>query len=353
MNKENSPRVRRLVRCAVGNETYCIDGEWLDSIQVIENLYPSRSDDGSVGWIRRFDEKVKVFRLADQIYGPGRGIARNGVIMVLRRGEKLWALLVDKVTAAGEVSADRIFPLPSLVGDAEHGKFPFVVVDDAGVTLHLAPERVVPSEIAGGVSKEWHQPPPTTGISASRVRRSIPLYRQTTGAGSESDSTEISKVGRQILTFSLQHQTPMQQPVRFALSAGQTLEIVSGLPMIQVPHSPSFLVGLAKWQSFPIPVVDLAAWLGMTPAPFKEGCRFLLCRGTVGRNSRDAGLIAIPAVDELRKVDLPIEYKPWQQGVKWNASLALGIYRAERSMMVVPDLDAILSFQAATNSYKM
>src|SRR5262249_51345717 len=152
-----------------------------------------------------------------------------------------------------------------------------------------APERVVPSEIAGGtVSKEWHQPPPTTSISASRVRRSIPLYRQTTGAA-ESDSAEQSKVGRQILTFSLQHETPLAQPLRFALSAGQTLEIVSGLPMIQVPHSPSFLVGLAKWQSFPIPVVDLAAWLGMTPAPFKEGCRFLLCRGTVGRNNRDAG----------------------------------------------------------------
>ncbi|MBI4902067.1 MAG: hypothetical protein HY820_00425 [Acidobacteria bacterium] len=79
-------------------------------------------------------------------------------------------------------------------------------------------------------------------------------------------------------------------------------------------------------------------------APKNPACA--RCRGTIGRHSRDAGLLAVPAVDDFRKLDLPIAYEPWPTAVPWNSSLALGIYRAERSMLVVPDLDAILSFQS-------
>ncbi|MBL8217471.1 MAG: hypothetical protein JNK87_42510, partial [Bryobacterales bacterium] len=68
---------KRLVRCSIGNESFCLDNEWLDSMQVVENLYPSRSSDGSVGWIRRFDEKVPVFRLSDQLYGSSRTPSRS------------------------------------------------------------------------------------------------------------------------------------------------------------------------------------------------------------------------------------------------------------------------------------
>src|SRR5262249_14383148 len=142
-------------------------------------------------------------------------------------------------------------------------------------------------------------------------------------------------------------------PVRFAISAGQALEIRSGLPMIHVPNSPPFVVGLASWRNLPVPVVDLAKWLGLNPAPDTPGSRVLICRGTIGRHSRDAGLLAVPAVDDFRKLDLPIAYEPWPTAVEWNSSLALGIYRAEKAMLVVPDLDAILSFQAQVPRWEM
>lgn len=160
MSTSPGPGTRRLVRCVVGNETYCIDNDWLDSIQVVENLYPSRSADGSIGWIRRFDEKVPVFRLADQISSAhSRGASRQGVIMVLRKGEKLWALLVDKVTAASEVELDRMCPLPAVAGDTVRGHFPGVVVEEEGIMLYLAPDRVVPPRFPGSGVRPLMPPP--------------------------------------------------------------------------------------------------------------------------------------------------------------------------------------------------
>lgn len=346
-----SVATRRLVRCTVGDDEYCLDSEWLDSIQVIENLYPSRGENGSIGWIRRFDEKVPVFRLADQIHGPSRAASRQGVIIVLRRADRLWALLVDKVAAATEVPSDRVFPLPSILGHSGESFFSSVVVDDSGITLQLSAEKVALNTINQPMAASTPRYAPAQALPISRVRTNIAF--QTARPVPAAPLSFEERASHQIISFSLIHTEPLAQPMRFAVTAGQALEIASGLPMIQVPMSPGFVVGLAKWRSMPVPVVDLAAWLGVSSAPFTPGCRLLMCRGTIGRNSRDSGLLAIPAVDDLRKLDLPFEYKPWPEAVKWNSALALGIYRAERSMLVIPDLDAILSFQSEGSAYRM
>lgn len=343
----------RLVRCSVGSETFFIDSDWLDSIQVIENLYPSRSADGSIGWIRRFDEKVPVFRLSDQIYGNKAVASRQGVIMVLRRNEKLWAMVVDKVAAAGDISSERIYPLPGIAGQDAGGIFSSAIVDEEGIVLHLSPERLVPGQVSGTEGRKAGVAT-ASPITFSRVRASIARAENAPPPErSHSYSTPEQKDGLQLITFSLVHGEALAQPMRFAVTASQALEIASGLPITQVPHAPAFLTGLAKWRSMPVPVVDLGAWLGLPPAPYVAGARLLICRGTTGRSQRDAGLLAVAAVDDIRKLDLPIDYKPWPERVNWNASLALGIYRTERTMLVVPDLDAILSFQNTASGYSM
>ncbi len=336
---------KRLVRCSIGNESFCLDSEWLDSMQVVENLYPSRSSDGSVGWIRRFDEKVPVFRLSDQLYGSSRTPSRSGVIMVLRRNDRLWALLVDKVSAAAEVPPDRFHPLPAVAGDADNGQFPAVVVSDDGLSLYIAPERLVPPAISGVPA-----PPPRVPTLQSLVRaraaapRPIPARR-----GEKPPETGSSG---QIITFALESAAVTDPPIRFGISAGQAIEILNGLPVIPVPNAPSFVAGLALWRAQPIPVVDLGGWMGTGGVPYKSGCRLLVCRGTQAING-SLPLMAISAVDQFRKLNLPIEYKSWPHRPSWNTALALGIYQAERSMLIFPDLDAIASFQAPPPSYRM
>jgi len=339
---------QRLVRCTVGGETFFLDSDWLDSIQVIENLYPSRSADGSIGWIRRFDEKVPVFRLSDQIYGNKAAASRQGVIMVLRRNDKLWAMVVDKVAAAGDISAERIYPLPGIAGSDAGGIFSSVIVDEEGIVLHISPERLVPGKVSGTSASKPASAAPTPVFS--RVRTSI---AQAVNVPAYSESATGQREGMQLITFTLLHEAALDQSMRFAVTASQALEIASGLPITMVPHAPAFLTGLTKWRSMPVPVIDLAVWLGLPAAPYQPGARLLICRGTTGRSQRDAGLLAVAAVDDIRKLDLPIEYKPWPRKVNWNASLALGIYRTERAMMVIPDLDAILSFQSASPAYAM
>ncbi|MBL8215246.1 MAG: chemotaxis protein CheW, partial [Bryobacterales bacterium] len=316
------------------------------SMQVVENLYPSRSSDGSVGWIRRFDEKVPVFRLSDQLYGSSRTPSRSGVIMVLRRNERLWALLVDKVTASAEVPADRFYRLPAVAGDADNGQFPAVVVEDEGLSLYIAPERLVPAAISG-----VQAPPPRVPTLQSLVRARASAPRPSS-ARRNAETPPSTGAARQIITFSLETDASADPPVRFGISAGQAIEILNGLPVIPVPNAPSFVAGLALWRSQPVPVVDLGGWMGTGSVPYKAGCRLLICRGTQAMNGA-LPLLAIPAVDQFRKLDLPIEYKSWPHRPSWNTALALGIYQAERSMLIFPDLDAIASFQAPPPGYRM
>lgn len=339
---------RRLIHCTAGSYSYCLDHDWVESVHGIESLYPGRGADGSVGWIRRAEQKVPVYRLTDRVEGLAHGRVNQGSILVLRRDGRQWGLLVDKVGASTEVPYERIFPLPAITGNG-NGQFPWVVVEDQKLNLYISPDRIVPADIAGADPQyvPTAAPPPQ-----SNVRANI-QWRVSKQGAVDGDR----KSNPQLITFMLQQRFATQ--VRFALSAQQTLEIISNPPMIPVPQAPLFVKGLINWRSLPVPVIDLAAWLGMrvtrneTTPRHETGPRMMVCRGTVGRSRRDPGLIAFAPIEDVRRLDLPIEYRPWPEQVTWNAGLALGVYKQERAMLVVPDLDAILSFQAGSGGYRM
>jgi purine-binding chemotaxis protein CheW len=351
----SSQAPRRVVRCTIGAETYCIDNEWLDSIHVIENLYPRKGQDGSIGWIRRFDEKVPVYRLADQLSRAVRPGKPQGVILVIEKNDRAWALLVDKVTAASQVVPERVFPMPAMMGETAYSRFPWVIVDSGELTLNLAPDFVVPAEVAGVETGRTAPPAPPPVFRNVITPKSA--TRAATGAAAapapapQATAAVPRQTPRQIVTFALSHREKPPYPIRFAVSAGQALEIVNELPMIQVPEAPPFASALASWRSLPVPVVDLGSWLGLPSSPYRPGARLLVCRAAGGRG--DNSLIAIPGVEDIRKLDLPIACTPWSEGIQWNVSLALGVYLAERGMLVVPDLDAIIGFQAPAGPYRM
>ncbi|MBL8226849.1 MAG: chemotaxis protein CheW [Bryobacterales bacterium] len=328
------PMTRRVVRCSAGMHSFCFDYELLESVQGIENMYPSRGGDGSIGWVRRGEQKIPVFRLTDQLGSRSRGLMSQGMIAILRHDEHTWALLVDKVGSSVEVPYERIFPLPAVTGNG-NGRFPWVVVEEQDLDLYLAPGQLVPAGVSGTEAEPIATPPVPL---ASNVR---PAVERLAAQSAEERSQTVG----QLITFTLEHR--FSTPVRFALSAGQALEIVSNLPLVAVPQAPDFVRGLINWRSLPVPVVDLAAWLGMRISKDGIGRRLMICRGTIGRGKRDPGLIAISPVEDVRKLDLPVEYRKWPDPVNWNPSLALGVYRHERSMLVIPDLDAILSFQGS------
>lgn len=354
---------RRVVRCTIGADTYCIDNEWLDSIHVIENLYPRKGQDGSIGWIRRFDEKVPVYRLADQLSRGVRPGKPQGVILVIEKNNRAWALLVDKVTAASQVVPERVFPMPAMMGETAYSRFPWVIVDGGELTLNLAPDFVVPAEVAGvegdrppipappPVFRNLPAPKPAARAAAAAAPAPAPANSPAPVAAPQATAAVPRQSPRQIVTFALSHREKPPYPIRFAVSAGQALEIVNELPMIQVPEAPPFASALASWRSLPVPVVDLGSWLGLPPSPYRPGARLLICRAASGRG--DNSLIAIPGVEDIRKLDLPIACTPWSEGIQWNVSLALGVYLAERGMLVVPDLDAIIGFQAPAGPYRM
>jgi chemotaxis signal transduction protein len=331
----------RLIRCAAGSDTFCIDSDWVDSIQAAENLYPNRSTAGSIGWIRRFDEQVPVFRLADQIHGGvSAAPSTQGVVLSLRRGDRCWGFLVDKVLGASDVAKEHLFPLPSLLSTGP--AFPCVVVDQEGPTLLVAPERLVPTEVSGVL-----RPDPTIAVKAA-LAASASASRAPVTAPPPAAPSHL-----QMLTFSLPRLQSQGYPVRFGISTAQAVEIMSSLPMVRIPHAAPFIAGMAAWRGLPVPVIHIGGWLGMGPGQATPGSRLLLCRCTTTYAGRGAGLVALADVDDLHKVDLPIDYTSWPEAVDWNSSLTHGIYQSERGMLVLPNLDPILHFEGPLPTYLM
>ncbi|MCS7025722.1 MAG: chemotaxis protein CheW [Bryobacteraceae bacterium] len=324
---------RRVIRCWAGPHSFCFDHDLLDGVQSAEALYPSRGADGSIGWVRWGEQKIPVFRLTDQLGGLARGFTGQGTIAILRRGDHSWAFLVDKIGSAVEVAYERIFPLPAVTGNG-NGRFPWVVVEEQELDLYLAPGLLVPAAVSGVAE----QPPLLSPQTASPVRLALEQ-------GAQPGAEPRPPAQKQLITFTLEHR--FSTPVRFALSAGQALEIVSHTSLVTVPQAPVFVRGLINWRSLPVPVVDLAAWFGMRPTQEGVSRRLMICRGTVGRSKRDPGLLAISPIADVKKLDLPLDYRPWPDPVNWNASLALGVYSYERNLLIVPDLDAILLFQGS------
>lgn len=333
-----------IIRCHVGTQIYCIDQESTQGVHPAEKMIPGRNPDGSIGFLELGEERLPVFRLTDQLEGIPMPPARGGVIVVARHGDRKWGLLVDKAGGAQRVPSSRVFPLPSVVGDSQGGQFQGVVIDDLGLSLHLAPERIVPASVSGAFGKARQQAPEA---GRSRMRESI-LSRVELQSGAGNVAEHPRSQGRKIVSFTLKHAEEQPVPIRFAIGVLQTMEVVTAPPLIAVPKAPAFVIGLTSWRALPVPVVDLAAWFGLPPARHRPGGRLLICRGLQARNTTEESLLAVAAIGEIRKHDLPVSCRPWQEASALDPALVLGVYRYERGMLIVPHLDAILDFRAPT-----
>jgi purine-binding chemotaxis protein CheW len=87
--------------------------------------------------------------------------------------------------------------------------------------------------------------------------------------------------------------------VKYALEIAQVREIVTPLPLTQLPHTPSGLAGVADHRSEVVPIIDLRAKFGVhvDPEPNKKSKWILveIARRTVGLMVNEViGVLRIP-----------------------------------------------------------
>jgi chemotaxis signal transduction protein len=377
-NQTETTETLRLIRCYTADETYGLDMSWVRSIQRTDRLRrnpegqgpsSSRSDEsfdglrtGSVepsghspvGWVTGSEGDIPVFSLASQLGRPSKeGGALQRVIVLNpppqaggNKGERSWALLVDRVSQVIQIPADRVAPLPPIVVNPSADYFKGVIRLDGELTLFLSPERLhdstgSPQHTDAPQSPE-PRPEPVEGPSADspvEVEAGLaPAPRPpTASAGSQRHSRA------QIVIFSIAEPHPGERVLSFGLSISQVPEIVEPIPVTPVPAAPAFVLGLVNWRDRPVPVVDLAGSLGLAPGEnlSANGWSRLVVARDRGESNQGV-LVAFLVRPAIRVLRLPVAHQPCSRTLSLDQALTRGIVELENETLVIPDIRSIL-----------
>lgn len=133
--------------------------------------------------------------------------------------------------------------------------------------------------------------------------------------------------------------------ISFVFSLTQVEDILKEMTIVEVPFSPHYVKGVARWRDQVIPVLSLEGTLGLAYTESKETRRFIMVRSSYAFNGlRRRMLLSVrPAI---RILSLPITCAPLSS-VGWipNSYLIRGVYRWEEGYLVVVNLENILSGQ--------
>ena len=121
----------------------------------------------------------------------------------------------------------------------------------------------------------------------------------------------------------------------FAVNKQQVVEVIDLVAMSAIPEVRGRVRGYIERQGAIIPVVDIAACLGLKPVAIRASARLVVARGT-----RTSQLKALLADDAIRTVSA----NGWQVGSLGegaDAGFMRGVFTNGQDTMVVPDLDSL------------
>lgn len=122
----------------------------------------------------------------------------------------------------------------------------------------------------------------------------------------------------------------------FAVSYRQVAEIAQNLTLTRMRTASPCLAGLVNWRNRAVPVVDLAALVGLGPAPLVDVSRVL-----IARSPRTSELFAFPA-SHLGPVSLPLpEDSSVSQILQPPTPFIRAAYGLSDGFLFVPDLEKL------------
>lgn len=303
----------QFIRCGVAAETYGLDMTWVRSIQRLDRLQWNKDGDNPVGWLPGSESSIPVFSLAAQLGLPTKTGGDLQRAVVLNSAHRPWAVLVDHVSQVERVPVNRVVPLPPIAVNPSLNHFDGIIQTPERLNLLLSPERIHPdaAPVAGRVE------PPTVRHMAKPI--------------SSGGEARRSSHGR-ILVFSLKPSLD-ERPIVFGLSVSQMQEVITPLPLIPVPGAPPFVDGLLNWRNSPVPIIDLAAGMGLRAPLTDEQSRLMIVRG-FDKHS----LVGFRIRPDVRVLRLPITHKLCDRELPFDRSLIRGAFELEKETLVIPDL---------------
>ncbi len=330
----------RIIRCGLGTETYCLEMSSVDSVgeAALVERFEAPTASGQIGTLVVNEESLPVFSLAHRLDRPQTHSDSREHLVILKTSLGRWVLLVESVSRVLQIRLDQVHRVPEVVLDPQRKLFKGVIVfpadqqqaetpsafgevqarrgrEVAEISLLLSPERLHPDALPLAVTHEEH---------ADEV-----------AAATTSSPTKAKRRG-QVMLLSVTDEPIDERQCSFGLSLSQILEVVSSLTLIPVPTAPGFVQGLACWRDQPVPVLDLAARLGLTSRIHEQ-------RLVIARASTDGDFVAFPVEAAIRSQRLPMESVPCVVPLGVREDLVRGAFELESETLMIPDLRRVLA----------
>ena len=142
----------------------------------------------------------------------------------------------------------------------------------------------------------------------------------------------LAQGSRELIAFRIGDQ-------EFCVNIMSVREIRGWTKATSLPHSPSYVMGVINLRGAVLPIVDLSARLGMTPA--EPTVRHVIIVAQV--KSQVVGLLVDTVSDILTITDDEIQPTPDVVSSEFEKSFARGVLAVEGRMICLIELEAIFS----------
>jgi chemotaxis signal transduction protein len=314
VNHNGSANALRLLRCIVGEATYCLSMVHVRGIRRLEELQPNHHPSGPLGWLASASGPIPVFDLVMLLKQACTDARRRGKILLFKTHQHPWGVLVDRLESVIQVTAREVFPLPAVARNSAADFFEGVVRYNGTMLLALSPAGLHPDAPAGvtGSLPSVHTPESlyaTVGVSpAAQARGKVMLFS-----------------------------AAPEQRFTFALSLSQVPQILRHLPLTPVPGAAPDVLGLVDWRNVPLAVLDLSRRLGGPAAPLLPDGRLL-----VARASHTRAFVGLAIRPQISLHNLPMAHRVSTRHVPLHASLLRGRFERENDLLLIPDIDRLL-----------
>lgn len=300
-----------ILRIEVAAEEYGVLRQDVQSVQLGTRVKVVAADDvadGRIGVLRTTEGELPVYRLSDKLAMDADFPIEIQRVLVLRSPHGLWCLLVDRVSQAEVISAENVTPLPRI---ARAAYVDSVYANENDVLLLLDAKRLHPlseDDIDVEIAEEEAIAPISVPIAENTRQRGHLLLFKLIGLNGQTDKLVVG------------------------LTPKQVDEVLRSADVQAVPAAPSYLHGVTNWRGKLIPVIDLAARLGLNAerSEPKRQDRLVIAHG--GRHA----VVGFYAKSDVDIVTLPAAHTPTDVPDEVDGRMVRGaaLYRGGQTVLV-------------------
>lgn len=293
-----------LIRFAAAGQTFGVDMRQVVGVERADRLQPAppNAPPTVAGLLPRRGE-CPVARLADRLGLPATASKDTARVLILEVAAGRFGLLVDRVFPVYRADRNQLQPLPSTTGPLAASLCDGVFLLDGQAVLMLNAAALHPDAIN----------------SEAPFEESVESLSQ-----NPERSTRLVVLGLPAARTN--------RPIGFGLPGNQVVEVAEAPAVTTVPGTPRWAGGLFPWRGRAIPLLDLAAWVGLSPHSVSHR------RVVIARTSQPGQRVGLLAGEVVRVLNLPIVHIPSRRELSLDRTRVKGVFELPGVTMILPVL---------------